>query len=149
MTRIRPVLVGVCLFVFFGSSIFGAGNNLAKYRKARKDPWVAMGMALAVPSLGHLYVGDVERGKVFLYSELAGVGFLAYLGSNSEPLSTKIGIMQTVGVILGVLKVWEMVDAFDAAEDENWRLRRELEIRDLGQGVLADGVRVAFVGVEF
>jgi len=120
------VVVSLCLILgFLGyaqSGIAQEGNKseteaLLKYQAEKKEPWVGVGAAFLVPSLGHAYAGNWGRGVKFL---LIDVGCIALMSAGaSEAVEGNTGLY-TIGLLgLTVSRIWEYIDAYRAVEDYN------------------------------
>ena len=97
----------------------------------KKNPWLAVGVAWLVPTLGHAYAGDWERGiKKFLVIHVA-CSTVVGIGTAITPISQTGGtVLQVIGYIgLFVSRIWEYVDAYKTAEDYNKKLVEKCGIR--------------------
>ena len=99
-----------------------------KYQVEMKSPWVGVGAAFLVPSLGHAYAGDWGRGIKFL---LADAGSLAvmFIGA-SQAVQSGSSALFTIGYLgLIVFRAWEYVDAYKTVEDYNEKLAKKYGIK--------------------
>lgn len=125
------------IFVYSGEEIkavtFGAKNQGAVPRMAydRKSPGLAVLFAWLLPSAGHGYAGDWGRGVKFI---LLDIGSFAVIGAGlsktqidcggffrcEETLTDDGASLVGIGFLsLLAFRVWEFVDAYDAANDYN------------------------------
>ena len=89
------------------------------YQSQRKNPWIGVGAALIVPSLGHAYAQDwFPRGLTFLLLELGSL-ILASQNSTSIP-----GLLAFVS-----LKAWECQDGYRAVLDYNKKLAEKYQVQ--------------------
>jgi len=101
---------------------------LLKYQAQKKNPWIGVGAAWLIPTLGHAYAGNWKRGAKFLLIDLGcivlmGAGAKQYVETGSSGLYT-IGYL---GLIAS--RIWEFVDAYKAVEDYNKRLAEKYGIK--------------------
>ncbi len=102
--------------------------------KGEKSPAAAVGLAFLLPSLGHAYAGDWNRGSKFLLLDIGALIVIAIGESQTETVPTYAawGIKAETSdegeslMALGYLgliafRVWEFVDAYKTAEDYNTR----------------------------
>lgn len=99
--------------------------------KGEKSPAAAVGLAFLLPSLGHAYAGDWNRGSKFLLLDIGAFIVIAVGESQTETVNLGYGItyeetsdegasLAALGYIgLIAFRVWEFVDAYKTAEDYN------------------------------
>lgn len=131
--------------VMYGDPEIEMRKRLLMYSEMKKEAWVAAELSLLIPSAGHLYTGEWERGFLFLGAKVAfgGVGIWGLLqvekiDSSGNPVLDANGdpIMEPNNATLGALGVGgfalfallEFVDAYYAAERYNQVLRLRLGI---------------------
>lgn len=124
-------------------------KRMLMYSDLKKEPWIAAELSLIIPSAGHLYTGEWERGFLFLGARAAfgGVGLFGFAQASAaqavinDDASTDDEIsnaqaQQSSGTMLGTVGVGgfalftllEFVDAYYAAERYNQVLRLRLGI---------------------
>ncbi|HPE68292.1 MAG TPA: hypothetical protein PLF96_03160 [Thermotogota bacterium] len=113
-------------------------KRLLMYSEMKKEAWVAAELSLLIPSAGHLYVGEWERGFLFLGAKVAfgAVGLWGFsnktvIDEETEeeiqvPNNATLGAVGLGGVALFALL--EFVDAYYSAERYNQTLRLRLGI---------------------
>jgi hypothetical protein len=114
-------------------------KRLLMYSEMKKESWVAAELSLLIPSAGHLYTGEWERGFLFLgakaaFAGLAIYGFLTHdsgeTDDNGDPVyvsnSPMLGAVGAGGFALFALL--EFVDSYYSAERYNQVLRLRLGI---------------------
>ena len=99
--------------------------------KGEKSPAAAVGLAFLLPSLGHAYAGDWNRGSKFLLLDIGALIVIAIGESQTETVGLGYGItyeetsdegesLMALGYLgLIAFRVWEFVDAYKTAEDYN------------------------------
>ncbi|HNR62850.1 MAG TPA: hypothetical protein PKM99_01925 [Thermotogota bacterium] len=125
--------------VMFGDPETEMRKRLLMYSEMKKEPWVAAELSLLIPSAGHLYTGEWERGFLFLGAKAAflGVAIFGFLpmdtGDTDEEgeaitrsNNTLLGAVGAGGFALFTLL--EFVDSYYAAERYNQVLRLRLGI---------------------
>jgi len=125
--------------VMFGDPETEMRKRLLMYSEMKKEPWVAAELSLLIPSAGHLYTGEWERGFLFLGAKTAFLGVAIFgflpqetgeLDSNDKPImkpqNTLLGAVGAGGFALFTLL--EFVDSYYAAERYNQVLRLRLGI---------------------
>ncbi len=125
--------------VMFGDPETEMRKRLLMYSEMKKEPWVAAELSLLIPSAGHLYTGEWERGFLFLGAKAAflGVAIFGFLpmdtgdtDDDGDPImastSTFLGAIGAGGFALFTLL--EFVDSYYAAERYNQVLRLRLGI---------------------
>lgn len=110
-------------------------ENFSRYEAEKKSPWLAVGAAWLVPTLGHAYAGDWGRGINFLVADVACYG-IVIIGSNMMTISSRGAALYLIGYVgLLVSRICEYVDAYKTAEDYNKKLAEKCGIRlSLHQG---------------
>ncbi len=126
-------------------------KRMLMYSDMKKEPWIAAELSLIIPSAGHLYTGEWERGFLFLGARAAfgGIGLYGFSMANSkqreldegsgalstdEEAALKAAISQGqmfggVGAAgFGLFTLLEFVDSYYAAERYNQVLRLRLGI---------------------
>ncbi len=124
-------------------------KRMLMYSDLKKEPWIAAELGLIIPSAGHLYTGEWERGFLFLGARVAfgGVGLFGFAQAQgaqatiNDPDATDEEInnaraMQSSGTMLGsvgfggfaLFTLLEFVDSYYAAERYNQVLRLRLGI---------------------
>src|SRR6056297_613232 len=124
-------------------------KRMLMYSDLKKEPWIAAELSLIIPSAGHLYTGEWERGFLFLGARAAfgGVGIFGFAQASAaqavmnDEASTDDEIsnaqaQQSSGTMLGTVGVGgfalftllEFVDAYYAAERYSQVLRLRLGI---------------------
>jgi hypothetical protein len=124
-------------------------KRMLMYSDLKKEPWIAAELSLIIPSAGHLYTGEWERGFLFLGARAAfgGVGIFGLAQASSaqsvinDTASTEDEInnakaQQSSGTMLGTVgmggfalfTLLEFVDSYYAAERYNQVLRLRLGI---------------------
>jgi len=124
-------------------------KRMLMYSDLKKEPWIAAELSLLIPSAGHLYTGEWERGFLFLGARAAfgGVGLLGFSQasaaqviinddtaspdeiSNAQAQQSSGTMLGTVGVGgFALFTLLEFVDAYYAAERYNQVLRLRLGI---------------------
>ena len=94
-------------------------NSLAVYESKRRSPWVGFGLAYFFPSAGHFYANDWGRGLKIYLGEAIGAALIG-TGNNNVDIA---------GVIIFLTaRIWELVDAYDAVEDYNTKLKQGLNL---------------------
>lgn len=92
------------------------------YNAESKNPWLAVGAAWLLPTMGHAYAGNWGRGLPFLGVEAAS---LALMMSSISSTGSSVNTSQ-YGLGLGVFlvaRVWEYFDAYTTAEEFNKELK--------------------------
>jgi len=108
-------------------------KRMLMYSDMKKEPWIAAELSLLIPSAGHLYTGEWERGFLFLGAR-ATFGGLALFGLSASDTSTgqteaRSPMLGTVGAGgFALFTLLEFVDAYYAAERYNQVLRLRLGI---------------------
>ena len=160
----KPILIILCSLLLFTQLSFALLKNTPpsssletlnterhdarwlRYEDERKEPWIAVGAAWVIPSVGHAYAGDWGRGFPFLLADIACIG-IAATGIQQKKTSTTsdspggaytISSTKTeytgafyVGVsLLLVARIWEYIDAYNTAEEHNAEIRKELNISE-------------------
>jgi len=124
-------------------------KRMLMYSDLKKEPWIAAELSLIIPSAGHLYTGEWERGFLFLGARAAfgGVGLFGFAqasaaqsvindAASSDDEISNAQAQQSSGTMLGTVGVGgfalftllEFVDAYYAAERYNQVLRLRLGI---------------------
>lgn len=126
-------------------------KRMLMYSDMKKEPWIAAELSLIIPSAGHLYTGEWERGFLFLGARVAfgGIGLFGFsqasakqqeLDSGADGLtSDEIALLKAsvsqgqmfggVGAAgFGLFTLLEFVDSYYAAERYNQVLRLRLGI---------------------
>ena len=104
-------------YAVFKRRISAPPENILRYGIKMKDPWIATGAALVLPSLGHIYCEEKERGVKFVFLELSSLFLI-------ERKSTRnLGILS-----FALFKIWECVDAYHTAENYNRKLARRFRV---------------------
>ncbi len=99
--------------------------GLTKYQIKSKSPLTAAGIAFfTLPSLGHAYAGEWERGLIFLLLE--GGTFVVSIKAFDES-EDEIGFF-LLGIVLPALKIGETIDAYLTASRYNSRLQTRYKI---------------------
>lgn len=89
---------------------------LAQEDQGRKDPFVAAGLEVVLPILGHAYAGNAKRGILPNAVSLGGfIGIAARIDIFGEPETLDYVL---VGAFLGG-RVWAIVSAARTASDHN------------------------------
>lgn len=121
-----------------GSIFVVKGEEVAKITYApvlegKKIPAAAVGLSILLPSLGHAYAGDWNRGSKFLLLEIGAAIVIGLGESQTETVDLGYGItyeetsdegiaLEALGALgLIAFRVWELVDAYKTAEDYNTR----------------------------
>lgn len=129
--------------VMFGDPEIEMRKRLLMYQEMKKESWVAAELSLLIPSAGHLYTGEWERGFLFLGSRAAFAGLMLYGFSTHNELdqnpssitygeeisvanNTTIAMVAAGGFALFTLL--EFVDSYYSAERYNQVLRMRLGI---------------------
>ncbi|MFP4461564.1 MAG: hypothetical protein ACLFQE_05140 [Thermotogota bacterium] len=124
-------------------------KRMLMYSDLKKEPWIAAELSLIIPSAGHLYTGEWERGFLFLGARatFGGVGIFGLTqaaaaqaiindeGSTDDEINNAKS-QQSSGTMLGTVgaggfalfTLLEFVDAYYAAERYNQVLRLRLGI---------------------
>lgn len=137
--RVLLVMVLLCSFCL---STYVQADDLGlfiRYQEEKKNPWVGVAAAWLVPSLGHAYAGNWERGAMFLAAELIEIGFVLWaLSDNTEEYIPYYGYQEygtendAIGVIAGIAffgtRIWEYIDAYQEVEKYNARLLERISI---------------------
>ncbi|HOO33541.1 MAG TPA: hypothetical protein PK466_14475 [Thermotogota bacterium] len=123
-------------------------KRMLMYSDMKKEPWIAAELSLIIPSAGHLYTGEWERGFLFLGARVAfgGVGLYGFsMASANQKLidegenpdndadyKAAISTGQMLGGVgaagFGLFTLLEFVDSYYAAERYNQVLRLRLGI---------------------
>jgi hypothetical protein len=123
-------------------------KRMLMYSDMKKEPWIAAELSLIIPSAGHLYTGEWERGFLFLGARVAfgGVGLYGFsMASSNQRLidagedpskepdyKAAISTGQMLGGVgaagFGLFTLLEFVDSYYAAERYNQVLRLRLGI---------------------
>lgn len=124
------VLVGSCWGETNGLTFEQLKINQEKYNSEKKDPWAAVGCSLLLPSLGHNYAGDPERGYKFIFIEGLGLGIMLIGGlysafPNAGGNATLASIEILGGSIFVLGKAWEVFDSYSTAIDFNKALKEK------------------------
>jgi len=104
-------------------------DKLIEYNSESRNPWIAVGIAWFLPSLGHAYAGDWGRGLLFLAAEITSLVVMT-TGISSDPAGhTAYTSNYTIG-LCGFLisRIWEYFDAYSTAEVNNSKLKKRLDI---------------------
>jgi hypothetical protein len=94
------------------------------YNAESKNPWLAVGMAWLLPTMGHAYAGNWGRSLPFLGAEIVG---LALMTSSISSTGTSVNTSQYglgLGIFLGA-RIWEYIDAYTTAEEFNNELKKK------------------------
>lgn len=102
---------------------FSYQQRLNEYEDTKKNIYLAPALSLAIPTAGHYYSEDWQRGLNFALAQLGGV-FLASVGvdSGSSDL-VELGALVTSGA-----KLAEVVDSYERARQFNEGLKQDLMI---------------------
>ena len=92
-------------------------ENILKYEAQKKTPWIAMGAALILPSLGHSYA-EHPGGLKFLFLEIGSLLLM------SQESTKDLGLL---GLI--TFKIWECKDAYEAVINYNKELAKKYHIK--------------------
>ena len=92
------------------------------YQNESKNPWIALSLSSMLPSLGHLYIENWGRGLLFLLADIGGI----YIMSNRE---VKDGYYIGTAVLM-ISRVWEGIDAYSVAKENNLKIREYLGLKD-------------------
>lgn len=143
--KISLVLILITIFTFVFSTITLANNEenislkIFQYEEKKKSSWGAVGIAWLLPSAGHAYSGDWNRGLKFLAVEGLEVAIMLYAfsaeqgeyystknggGYNYETRNPALGSMALIALV--GTRIWEYIDAYDTAEDYNQELRNSM-----------------------
>ncbi|HOA40712.1 MAG TPA: hypothetical protein PKM10_04610 [Halanaerobiales bacterium] len=141
MKKWSVLLVLILLFSFCLPVYAQTGDVelFLRYQEQKKNPWVGVAAAWLVPSLGHAYAGNWERGAMFLAAELIEIGFVLWaLSDNTEEYTLYYGYQEygtendAIGVIAGIAffgtRIWEYIDAYQEVEKYNARLLERISI---------------------
>jgi hypothetical protein len=123
-------LVVILALVFVSCSMVGVSfaeerdidTKWQLYNAESKNPWLAVGAAWLMPTLGHAYAGDWGRGLPFFGAEVLG---LALMMSSVDTDSVNSGTASAGVAILMVARIWEYIDAYGTAEDSNRKLKEK------------------------
>ena len=97
------------------------------YNTQKKYPLLAAGASI-VPTLGHAYAGDWERGLPFLGAEIAGIALIVIEANEQDPNKQDLG-RALVGVyVFFVATVWESIDAYLTADNFNEKLKEKYNL---------------------
>ncbi len=131
--------------VMYGDPEIEMRKRLLMYSEMKKESWVAAELSLLIPSAGHLYTGEWERGFLFLGAK-AAFGGLALWGLYPVNKLDSGGVVQTddagnpiqapqnttLGAIgvggFALFTLLEFVDSYYSAERYNQVLRLRLGI---------------------
>ncbi len=123
----RLFILIISLFLIFNSALCSLAEEepletrMMKYELQKKDPLLGAALAIPVPSLGHYYGEDWQRGVKFIWLELLFVGTIAYNTAQKEPNF----VVQNVAIsALLISKLIEILDAREVVEDYNANLRK-------------------------
>jgi uncharacterized protein YukE len=94
-----------------------------KFFTQRKDPWTAVMFSLLVPSLGHTYAGDRNKGLIFLGVEGLELGLTIWGLSSQNTTVTYIGALLLLGT-----RLYECYSAYTTAENYNKKLKVDLKL---------------------
>jgi hypothetical protein len=137
------------IFIFSLSSLSFAENNdlksLQLYQQNEKSPLGAVAISWLVPSAGHAYAGDWNRGLKFLGLEVGEILVMSYAYADNqteyvydggytyyEETGTENDWIGGVAALafLGT-RVWEYFDAYDTAQDHNRQLKQSLGLKPM------------------
>jgi len=121
--------------VMFGDPEIEMRKRLLMYQEMKKESWVAAELSLLIPSAGHLYTGEWERGFLFLGARAAFAGIMLYGFSSHNEIddygeeiavqnNSTIGLVAAGGFALFTLL--EFVDSYYSAERYNQVLRMKV-----------------------
>lgn len=105
---------------------------LASYQSMKRDPAMAGLLSAFVPTLGHVYAGEVGTGAEFAFGEVALVAGAvlsgnAAAGTDSSENATILTVVSTVCWVAAVVtKICECGDAVNAANRYNQKLQERL-----------------------
>ncbi|PRX21122.1 hypothetical protein BX659_13315 [Orenia metallireducens] len=102
-----------------------------EYLNNKKNKGLATVLA-TIPSLGHYYAGDWDRGRKFLYAEVIEVIIMMlsfdddfdYKDPSRKEIIGMISSMAFVGT-----KSWELLDAYRSVEISNAKLKDNISLR--------------------
>jgi len=92
-------------------------ENILKYEAEKKTPWIAMGAALILPSLGHSYA-EHRGGLKFLFLEIGSLLLM------SQESTKDLGLLGLIA-----FKIWECKDAYEAVINYNKELAKKYHIK--------------------
>jgi hypothetical protein len=135
----KKCVVMILLLIFCASFAFAYSsdmysndmysNKAIQYQSESRNPWIAVGAAWLVPSLGHAYAGDWWRGFPFLLADVVCIGLIANGVSTDYYGGTTYSSTYTIGLLGFVIaRVLEYFDAYATADQYNLKLRRRLGI---------------------
>ncbi|MEA1965191.1 MAG: hypothetical protein U9O41_08760 [Candidatus Aerophobetes bacterium] len=127
MKKYIAAILSVCVFlgvlayaqpIIAGEVEESKTEALMKYQAKKKEPWIGVGGALLIPSLGHAYAEDWwPRGAKFIGLYLASFTLMA------NEYTAGIGVLSFWG-----FRIWELIDAYWAVKDYNKELAERWKI---------------------
>lgn len=140
MKRLAILLILILLFTFC-MPVYAQPGDVGlylRYEGQKKNPWVGVLAAWLLPSLGHAYAENWERGAMFLLAEAIEAGIALWAFSDNETVYTYYGYEEigtendAIGVIAGLAffgtRIWEYVDAYQEVERYNQRLLEKISV---------------------
>jgi hypothetical protein len=119
---ISTILIVSCL-VMIPTSVLAQGEAaLEKYNADRKEPWIAGGLELLIPTTGHIYAGDWPRSLPFVLGYAAG--FAVFIASNSGGEMHLVPLFLGL-TVMGVSMIWSAMDAYRSVEEYNNGLKKK------------------------
>ncbi|WP_141677935.1 hypothetical protein [Orenia metallireducens] len=104
-----------------------------EYLNNKKTKGLATVLA-TIPSLGHAYAGDWERGRKFLYAEVIEAIIMMLSFNSDDDFDYKdpsrkeiLGIISSIAFV--GTKSWELLDAYRAAEITNAKLKHNISLK--------------------
>ena len=87
-------------------------TSYAMLQRPRKSPWLAAGLAVLIPGMGHIYLGQYPKGLVYL----VGASGLTFLGLDLDltVIGAAVGVPMELGG--GALWVYSIIDAYRTAK---------------------------------
>ncbi len=142
--RSFPPLLATLAVSFFGMATPGPAlqaqepseATLSRYQAEKKDEFAAAALELAIPVLGHAYVGDARAGLRPLAISLGGIAVWVVgesVGCQNELLGSCVNKGNDALILLGVGgylagRIWGIISAMDLAQTHNEDLRRRLNL---------------------
>jgi len=125
--------------VFLGDPELELRKRMLMYHDMKKEAWIATQMSLFIPSAGHLYTGEWERGFLFLGARavFGGVAIWGFIPVDTGDVDDNLNPIMapqnmTIGAIaaggFALFTLLEAVDAYYSAERHNQLLRIRLGI---------------------
>jgi len=120
--KLLIVLISIVVFTSIASANQEMNNDtkFKLYSAESKNPWLAVGAAWLVPTLGHAYAEDWERSLPFFGAEVASFVLMASGVNTNDTTTAGLGL----GIFV-IARIWEYMDAYGTAEEFNINLKKK------------------------